>query len=443
MGSARFVLYEHQRLVVGEAYDTRRGPAVFTEAHFEALARYQERTGTAALRLGHRSVRLAQHVGYLRVGPVTLEVYPKLGPHRPDEDWRSLLLHMLRVVAGVRLTTHDHAPLHSRAGDLYEVLVGRFLDQVHALLREGLARSYREVEENSPAFRGRLLVGPHVRANAAHQERVFVAYEVHDADHLANRILWRALERVRRTTSSSDLLHRAEAAVVDFPEVTDVPIRPSDWGRLHFDRRTARYREAIGLARMILRDERPDLRWGDREVVALLFDMNALFEAYLEQAMRGLPGVHVRSQVRKRFWQPEGESARLLKPDLVLRVDGEDRPIVVDAKWKALPQGRPADDDLRQVFAYLHAFDSSRGVLVYPRAHADQREREARFLGGELSGRVAFVDLFCWGRPDVHAVRQQLEASLANPIGSGHRSVPSTDANQRATGSARWTGPNG
>ena len=412
MGSARFVVYEHQRLVVGEPCETRRGPVVFTEAHFEALARYQERTGTAALRLGHRSIRLAHHVGYLRVGSVTLEIYPKLGAHRPDGHWRDLLRHMLRVVAGVRLTPHDHAPLHSRAGDLYDLLVGRFLDQVHALLREGLARSYREVEENSSTFRGRLLVGPHARANAAHQERVFVAYEVQDADHLANRILWRALERVRRTTSSSDLLHRAEAAAVDFPEVTDTPIRPSDWGRLHFDRRTERYREAIGLARMILLDERPDLRWGDREGVALLFDMNALFEAYLEAAIRGLPGVRVKSQKKQRFWQPPGEGARMLKPDLVVHVKGHERPVVVDAKWKVPDRGRPADDDLRQVFAYLHGFEAERGVLIYPRAKDSQQCQEAPFLGGGLRGRVGFLELFPEGQPDLQALRASLPAVL-------------------------------
>jgi 5-methylcytosine-specific restriction enzyme subunit McrC len=416
MGSARFLVYEHQRLVIGERCETRRGPVVFTEAHFDALARYADRTGTAALRLGHRSVRLAHHVGYLRVGPVTLEIYPKLAAGRPDENWRALLLHMLRVVTGVRLRAHEHAPLQSRAGDLYEVLVERFLDQVHALLREGLARSYRELEENGQTFRGRLLVGPHVRMNSARPERMFVAYEVHDTDHLVNRTLWRALERVRRTTSSSDLLHRADAAAVDFPEMTDALIRQSDWGLIQFDRLTERYREAVNLARMILRDERPDLRWGDREVVALLFDMNSLFEAYLECALRGLPGVHVRSQLKKRFWQPAGESARSLKPDLVLRVDGEDRPVIVDAKWKIPPEGRPTDEDLRQVFAYLHAFDARRGALLYPRADSGQREREAPFLMGDRSGQVAFVDLFPDDRFDVRAVSRQLVSALRLPV---------------------------
>ena len=405
MSSARFVVYEHQRLVVGEACETRRGPVVFTEAHFEALARYHERTGSAALRLGHKSIRLTQHVGYLRVGSVALEIYPKLGAHRPDEDWRGLLLHMLQVVAGVRLTPHKHAPLQSRAGDLYDLLVQRFLDQVHALLREGLARSYREVEENSQTFRGRLLVGAHARTNTAHQERVFVAFEVQDADNLPNRILWRALERVRRTTSSSDLRNRAESAAVDFPDVTDTPIRPSDWTRLRLDRRTERYGEAIGLARMILLDERPDLRWGDREVVALLFDMNALFEAYLETAIRGLPGVQVKSQKAQRFWQPPGEVARVLKPDLLVQVPGHERPLVVDAKWKIPHHGRPADDDLRQVFAYLHGFDADRGVLVYPRANDGQTSHEAPFLKGQKRGRVGFLELFPSGNANLKALR--------------------------------------
>jgi 5-methylcytosine-specific restriction enzyme subunit McrC len=408
MGSARFIVYEHQPLVVGKSYPTRQGPVVFTNTHFDALARFQERTGTAALRLGYRSIRLAQYVGYLRAGPLSLEIYPKLGALRSEEDWRGLLFHMLRVVTGVQLVPHEHAPLQARAGDLYELLVGRFLDLVQALLRGGLARSYREIEENRATFRGRLLVGAHARTNAVHQERVFVAYEVHDADHLLNRILRRALERVRRTTSSVDLLHRADAAVIDFPDVTNVPIRPSDWDYIRFDRRTERYKEALGLARMILLDERPDLQWGDQEVVALLFDMNRLFEAYLEEALRGLPGWGVKAQVGRRFWQPHGQGARLLKPDLLALPGGGHPPVVVDAKWKVPERGQPEDDDLRQLFAYLHGFETERGVLVYPWAGAGQQSHEAAFLGGTRIGRVGFLDLFPGGRPDLRALREAL-----------------------------------
>ena len=103
------------------------------------------------------------------------------------------------------------------------------------------------------------VVGPHLRANHIRKERMFVAYEVHDADNLPNRILHRALGRLLRTTAAPDLLHLAESALTQFPDVSTAPIRDAEWSTLRFDRRTERYREAVTLARMILRDERPDL----------------------------------------------------------------------------------------------------------------------------------------------------------------------------------------
>lgn len=416
MRSARFVVHEHQRLVVGKGYDDGRGAlATFEDHHFEALAKYRDRTDSKAFTLGHQSICLRQHVGYLRVGCVALEVYPKLSQEGPERDWRGLLFHMLRVVSGVRLAPQDQAPLMHRAGDLFEMLLARFVELTRALLREGLARSYREIEENGNVFRGRLVVGAHLRENLVRKERLYVAYEVHDADNLPNRILHRALDRVLRTTGSPDLARQAEAALSDFPEVSPAPIRDAEWSTLRFDRRTERYREALVLARMILRDERPDLRWGDQQVIALLFDMNALFESYLYEALRGLPGVSVRSQRPHRFWKPDTGVASWLKPDLLVSVHGATAPIVLDAKWKVPKGARPADDDLRQLFAYLHAFGGADGALVYPRANAAQSVASGAFLTGPHTGRLVYVDLFAGGVPNLAAFRDAARDALGLP----------------------------
>lgn len=418
MRSLRLVTFEHERLVVGQTRGiTSGGEATFTEAHFEALARFHNRQDTPPFRLGHRTIIIGHHVGYLRVGPVTLEIYPKLGGSRPEADWRGLLLDMLRVVRRVRLRVQDVAALAARTGDLYDVLARRFVELTADLLREGLARSYREVEDNGTTFRGRLLFAQHIRANHVRQERLYVAYEVHDADNLPNRILRHALERVRRTTTSATLRLEAEAAMVAFPEeVGETPVRPRDWAAaLRLDRRTERYREALELARLILSDERPDLRWGDRETVALLFDMNALFEGYVEQALRAVPGVRVMAQARREFWSPSMGPAHVARPDILLFPEGSTRPIVIDAKWKIPAEGRPSDADLRQLFAYLHAFGGVRGALLYPRADPLQRDDGGGFLGGPLEARVIFVDLLPDGRPNLEAVR----SALAETLGDG------------------------
>lgn len=410
MRSGRFVAYEHDRLEVGRRYP--EDGARFEEHHFEALARYRDRTETPAFTLGHRSIRLCEHVGFLRVGPVSLEVYPKLGRTGPDRDWRGLLFHMLRVVTGLRIAPQDNAPLAPRAGELFDVLLNRFLEATEAILREGPVRAYREIEENGTAFRGRLLGAAHARENHSHQERLYVAYEVHDADNLPNRILHRALDRLIRTESSLDLVRRAEAALSAFPEVSTRPIRDADWANLRFDRRTERYREATTLARMILRDERPDLRWGDREVLAMTFDMNALFEAYVERALRARPGLRVHAQRPGRFWKPEAGPVSWAKPDLLVYTPDDPRPIVLDTKWKVPKQGRPADEDLRQVYAYVHTFGGRSGALVYPRASSAQVDVEGEFLAGGHPGRLLYVDLFPGGAPDVGRFRAELASAL-------------------------------
>ena len=46
-------------------------------------------------------------------------------------------------------------------------------------------------------------------------------------------------------------------------------------------RSTARYRDALVLARLILEQKAPELRTGTHHVFALLFDMNALWERYV------------------------------------------------------------------------------------------------------------------------------------------------------------------
>lgn len=411
MPSPRFQVHEYQRLVIGQPCRTIDGPdAAFEERHFDAIARYVDRSGSAAFRIGHRSLTVGHHVGFLKIGATRIEILPKLSASL-EGDYRALLLHMLREVAGVRVTAQSPSPLLRRPGDLYELLVERFVLLVEELLRQGLVRSYRSVEENTSRLQGRLLVGRQVCENVVHKERLCVAYDVFDADHVVNRVLWHALERVRRDHVDDGLVRRADAALGAFPEVTPTPLMRADIDAIRLDRRTVRYREAIDLARMILLDERPDLRWGDGQVIALLFDMNALFEAYIDAQLRCIPGVRVKSQAQKVFWSAPG-GGRVARPDILVWTPGAEQPVVLDTKWKVLRDGRPSDDDLRQLFAYLHLWKAQRGILVYPRAASEHLAVDGAFQDSDRRAGTAYVNLFRGLQPNADEVRSQLGAML-------------------------------
>jgi len=409
------VVHEHQRLVVPHrGRGLRSGDQPIDQQQWEALAAYADRAGQAAFRIGHRKVTVGHHVGFLQVGTLRLEVLPKLQKSM-DADWRALLPHMLREVLGVRITAQENSPLLSRPGAIYRVLLTRFLSEVDRLVREGLARAYREVESNERCMRGRLLVGRHLRLNAAHRERLYVAYPVFDADTVLNRIVHQGLLRVLETAPDEVLRSRAEALLGSFPEVSDARVRRADFERVRLSRSTTRYREALELARLILLSERPDLRWGGAPVVSLLFDMNALFEAYVLRQLRRVPGVRVRAQARREFWRAKGRRAKVLKPDLVVYLPGDSSPLVIDTKWKVPKHDRPDNDDLRQLFAYLRTFEAQRGLLLYPRATPGQRSTLGVFKPDGRVGGMAFLDILFEGRPDAGKVRAGLE-ELVRPL---------------------------
>jgi 5-methylcytosine-specific restriction enzyme subunit McrC len=68
------------------------------------------------------------------------------------------------------------------------------------------------------------------------------------------------------------------------------------------------------------------------------------------------------------FWQAPGLQSRM-QPDMLLRHPAHGT-LVLDAKWKR-PHGKPAEADLRQLFAYAQHFGATRARLLYPQSGSE------------------------------------------------------------------------
>lgn len=417
MKSARFRVFENQRLEIGREY---LGPGngqvtEFTQGHWDALARVADRARDAVVRVGRRCIHTTQFVGLIHAGPVTLEVLPKIG-EKNEASMRQLLVHMVEEVADVRLRRSDAGPLAQDDRDLFDLLVHRFLDLTRRLLREGLARAYREQESNEAFFHGRLLISQHLRANHAHAERSFLAFETFDADFLLNRALFAALSVLSTSHVSGAIRSSAQALRLSFPPVDCTHFRVEDLENVELTRGQARYREALVLAGMIIQARRPDLRSGDEVVTSVLFDMNRLFESYVATLLKRVPGLSVSTQRRIPFWLPTRGRKQHLVPD-ILAMTGEDRiPVVIDTKWKVPDRDGPSGQDLRQLFAYVKMTHARRGILLYPRAHAGQKAIAGAFVGHDAPCGTEFVDLLPANQlPNQRRTMEQLERLLHGP----------------------------
>ncbi len=323
-------------------------------------------------------IQFNQYVGVLQVGATTIEVLPKIDRVAEGPDWQRILIDMLRKVIGLDLKATENAALRLKPNSILDLYMEMLLDEVAYIMRLGLVKSYRKTEGNRTALKGKLLFAQNIRQNLVHAERFYVQHSIYDRENQFNCILIKALHLVAHISPHASLRGRVAQLLLDFPELPDIAVHEPLFERLPWSRKTEGYRKAIGIARLLLLRYHPDIRGGREDVIALMFDMNQLWERYVVQLLRHAapPGWTVEAQQRQLFWEAAGLPDANLKPDIVLR-GPEGGMIVLDTKWKLIEGGRPADADLRQLFAYQHRWNSEHGYLVYP--DADSKITQGRF----------------------------------------------------------------
>ena len=385
-------VFEHQALRIGRQY----GALTFEQRHWEALVRYNDAHGSQYFNVGHRSIKFKQYVGVLQVGNLTIEILPKADRrHLDDEDsqqkWRGVLLDMLHISKHLRLDVGGKADQTLRRRSLLDIFIEHFLSEVERLLHQGLTRQYRVTAGNRMSLSGSLVFPKHLQQNLVHKERFYVRHQVYDRQHLLHQIIQEALRVLGQSFPSPLFRDRLARLQLDFPEQPRLKVTPATFERIRYDRKTEAYREAIELARLILLQYSPDLQAGRQHVLAILFDMNALFEDYVYQVLRKELGAIVQRQRSKKFW-----GNQRIRPDIVIEhLDGT---IVLDTKWKILTHLRPDDGDLRQLYTYQQYWEAQKGYLVYPATGLQSTEDVFHLPADRFWGGVLFWEVVRGGK---------------------------------------------
>lgn len=242
-------------------------------------------------------------------------------------------------------------------------------------------KRYHPAEANRPALKGQLLFAQHLRENLTHGERFFTRAQVYDQCHPLNCLLRMALVTAAAAARAPTLAARARTLLAHWPELPEVPV-PAEPPAL--GRRTAPYRRALDLALLLLGGHSPALHRGSTQALALLFDMNRLFELYVAKQLRQAAGSQARVLLQNH--QPFWGKVRI-RPDIL--VQAGDSCFVLDTKWKIPKHHNPAAADLQQLYAYCHLWKAPHGLLVYPSTSRLQLPRQLDFSESQLMpGRV-------------------------------------------------------
>lgn len=355
-------VYEYGRLNIDDK--------VFKREHWNAFVKLNDAHEGQYFDVLHNGLRFKQFVGVIQVDGLLVQIHPKADKDDADAKWRNVLLSMLKACGRVKAQTAGEAQLSKQNLNLLEVYFEYFLREVEQLIHKGLVKKYRKETGNVKALKGKLDFAGNIRHNLVHKERFYTTHQVYDTNHRLHQVLALALEIVDVFSRGTRLNDKCKRVKLAFPEVDLIRANAALLESIKLDRKTAPYERAFDLAKLIILNYSPDINQGKNKMIALLFDMNQLWEEYvltmLKKACAGTD-LLVTGQESKKFWG----SYKTIRPDIVLKKG--DETYIIDTKWKRPTNNQPSVEDLRQMYAYARFWDTEKVMLLYPGDPVDSK----------------------------------------------------------------------
>jgi 5-methylcytosine-specific restriction enzyme subunit McrC len=340
------------------------------------------KNGAALLQAeGQISLCLDNYVGVIETpGGTQIEILPKttIGTTENPEDEikrsRRLLIRMLQANIDLPSRETQDANISLFEAPLSEWVMGKFLQELHRLVMQGLHFDYQRISGEEPFLKGQLQIVKQMRQLPHRQHLFYIRYDSFSVIRPEHRLLRLAVDVcMEKTTEAQNwrlamILHEMLRAI---PPSTDIRQDFQQWQK---GRHMARYASVRPWCELVLGKEQPLSVTGTWRGLSLLFPMEKLFERYVARKLnaQSVLGVRLRTQVAERWLCTcEGRHYFQLRPDILLEY--EDRQWIFDTKWKLLDRQDTLyglkQADFYQMFAYGQQYFGGIGelALIYPK----------------------------------------------------------------------------
>ena len=350
-------------------------------------------------------ITIKNYVGLIQMKDgFQVQILPKIA-FGDEEDsgnakTKRVFLRMLRSMKDFPSKIFNDASLKVEQMNLYEIFINMYLQEVRHLVKRGIKSAYVSQEDNLRYYKGKLLVGQHLRANLVHKERFYVGYEEFLSNSPENRLVKSTLEKLQKITSSAENSKEIRQLLTAFELVESSTNYQKDFSKVVIDRNTKDYEMLMQWSKVFLMNKSFTTFSGSTTSRALLFPMESVYESYVSQQMKKVfrpDGWDISTQDKGHYLFMNPRKKFALRPDIVLTKD--DHTIILDTKWKNLINNERknygiSQSDMYQMYAYSKKYKTSEIWLLYPINDEMRNSKPIKFDSGDgTTVNLFFVDV--------------------------------------------------
>ncbi len=356
-------------------------------------------------------IKIQKYVGELELkSGLRLQILPKIYFGSSEDRTKQVYLEMLKGTHRLNEKALSQISLGTGEMELFEAYIRMYLDEAQTLVKRGLRSAYEEKTDNLGCFRGKLQVAGHIRRNIAHKERFYVTYEEFTKNRPENRLIKTALKKLQKVTTDERNKQDARELLLFFDGIQESMDYRQDFTRIRIDRNSREYEKIMKWTEVILQGK-SFLNFSDGIMTrSILFAMEEVFENY------------VACQIKKYFrenWEVSSQDGSYylfenprdfhLRPDIVMKKRERNRTVILDTKWKSLPEVKNdgndwsafrdfrayVRNDIYQMVTYASRYESEEIWLLYPKArYSGQYEGIRNRFETEIYGHTLVIHLF-------------------------------------------------
>lgn len=377
-------VFEHELLQVG---------GKFQRKHLKALSNLNALHNYCYFDLLYNGVKFKNYVGVIQVDDICIEILPKIDNNATESLWQDVLIDMLKETGRVKVKQTQQATIAKQQRHLLDIYFEWFLHEVKQLIHQGLIKQYYTETKNVTALKGKLQFAGHLQKNLIHKEWFYTTHQVYHYNHTMHQLIALALQIVAKLTKGTSIYHRCKNIMLDFPEVATIKPTAVLFAKLKLNRKSAPYKTALEIARLIILNYAPNVKSGSEDMLAILFDMNTLWEEYVLVKLKKAAdkNLTVYGQQSKPFW-----NSVTIRPDIIIEkrnLDNTTETIVMDTKWKQIDNYHPSTHDLRQMFVYNDYWKANKSFLLYPTTEENTSLNYSEFNGRPHSCGVGKINV--------------------------------------------------